>query len=83
MQEELNTVANLTLLQGSVADLFIGAPESNIDTSGVQYGQMQGIALGTPAADDVANKLRKRRDRSCFSSYYYHGDILGGRDTYW
>jgi hypothetical protein len=46
MQEELTAVENLTLLQGSVSDLLITAPES-IPGSQQQFGKMQGIALGT------------------------------------
>jgi hypothetical protein len=45
MREELDTVKNLTLLEGSVSDLLITSPDSvfgNYQSS----GKMQGIVLG-------------------------------------
>lgn len=45
MREELDAVNNLTLLEGSVSDLLIVPPESELGNSR-SSGRMQGIALG-------------------------------------
>jgi tRNA uridine 5-carboxymethylaminomethyl modification enzyme len=45
MREELNVVENLTLVEGSVSDLLIGAPDSESGKQ-TQFGKMQGIWLG-------------------------------------
>jgi len=45
MRQELDAVENLTLLEGSVADLLITSPDPELgDTK--SYGRVQGIALG-------------------------------------
>ena len=46
MQAELNSVKNLTLLEGSVSDLLITPLQSESNTSKT-VGKIQGIALGT------------------------------------
>lgn len=45
MQAELDSVPNLTLLEGSVSDLLICPVKSELNTSKI-VGKIQGIALG-------------------------------------
>ena len=45
MRQELDAVENLTLLEGSVADLLITAPDPEFGET-KSYGRIQGIALG-------------------------------------
>lgn len=45
MQAELDSVPNLTLLEGSVSDLLITPVQSESNTSKT-VGKIQGIALG-------------------------------------
>ena len=49
MQAELNSVQNLTLLEGSVSDLLISPVQSESSASRT-FGKIQGIALGMAAA---------------------------------
>ena len=45
MRQELDAVKNLTLLEGTVADLLITSPNPKLGET-KSYGRVQGIALG-------------------------------------
>jgi hypothetical protein len=49
MRQELDAVKNLTLLEGSVADLLITSPNPDLGET-KSYGRVQGIALGIDPA---------------------------------
>jgi len=82
MRQELDAVENLTLLEGSVADLLITAPDSELGAT-KSFGRIQGITLGIIVELLFAEFLsRQWRDHPCIPSHYNDWDFLGWGDTY-